>query len=61
MVAMQTEGTCWDAANAVLFLASERARWISGQILTVDGGGFGRTPYPGVKREGDTVAAGAAS
>jgi NAD(P)-dependent dehydrogenase (short-subunit alcohol dehydrogenase family) len=51
MVALQTEGTCWDAANAVLFLASDRARWISGQILAVDGGGLGRMPYPGVERE----------
>ncbi|MBV9717509.1 MAG: SDR family oxidoreductase [Solirubrobacterales bacterium] len=48
MVALQTEGNCWDAAAAVLFLASDRARWISGQVLAVDGGGFGRTPYPGV-------------
>jgi len=27
-----------DIANAVLFLASDRAAWISGQILSVDGG-----------------------
>ena len=27
-----------DIANAVLFLASEQASWISGQILSVDGG-----------------------
>lgn len=38
-VALRTEGTCWDAAYAALFLASDRARWISGHILTVDGGG----------------------
>lgn len=50
MVALQTEGDCWDAAWAVLFLASDQARWISGQVLTVDGGGQGRTPYPGVTR-----------
>ncbi len=50
MVALQTEGDCWDAAAAVLFLASDRARWISGQILTVDGGGSARVPYPGVAR-----------
>lgn len=61
MVALQTEGTCWDAANAVLFLASERARWISGQILSVDGGGPGRAPYPGVRRDRDGVAAGTRS
>jgi NAD(P)-dependent dehydrogenase (short-subunit alcohol dehydrogenase family) len=50
MVALQTEGDCWDAASAVLFLASDRARWISGQVLTVDGGGSPRMPYPGVTR-----------
>lgn len=50
MVALHTEGDCWDAADAVLFLASEHARWISGQVLTVDGGGPSRASYPGVTR-----------
>lgn len=36
--ALGTEGTPWDVANAALFLASDRARWISGQVLSVDGG-----------------------
>lgn len=31
-------GEAIDIANAVLFLASEQASWISGQILSVDGG-----------------------
>ena len=31
-------GTAADIANAVVFLASEQAAWISGQILSVDGG-----------------------
>ena len=53
MVALQTEGTCWDAAAAVLFLASDRARWISGQVLAVDGGGAPRGPYPGVTKGED--------
>lgn len=42
-VALRTEGTSRDAAYAALFLASDRARWISGHMLTVDGGG----PYRG--------------
>jgi NAD(P)-dependent dehydrogenase (short-subunit alcohol dehydrogenase family) len=50
MSALQTEGDCWDAAAAVLFLASDQARWISGQVLAVDGGGPPRAPYPGVTR-----------
>ncbi len=31
-------GTPEDIAHAVAFLASEQAGWISGQILSVDGG-----------------------
>jgi NAD(P)-dependent dehydrogenase (short-subunit alcohol dehydrogenase family) len=58
MVALQTEGDCWDAAAAVLFLASDQARWISGQVLTVDGGGPPRMPYPGVTRKPAGAAAG---
>lgn len=50
MTTLRTEGDCWDAAAAVLFLASDQARWISGQVLTVDGGGPPRPPYPGVNR-----------
>lgn len=52
MSVLRTEGDCWDAAAAVLFLASDQARWISGQVLAVDGGGPPRTPYPGVARAG---------
>jgi NAD(P)-dependent dehydrogenase (short-subunit alcohol dehydrogenase family) len=33
-----TEGTGWDVGEAVLFLASERSKWITGTVLTVDGG-----------------------
>jgi NAD(P)-dependent dehydrogenase (short-subunit alcohol dehydrogenase family) len=35
---LQTEGTGWDVGNAVTFLMSDRARWITGQTLIVDGG-----------------------
>ena len=31
-------GTADDIANAALFLASDHASWITGQILSVDGG-----------------------
>jgi 3-oxoacyl-[acyl-carrier protein] reductase len=31
-------GTAEDVANAVLFFASEQANWITGQVLSVDGG-----------------------
>jgi NAD(P)-dependent dehydrogenase (short-subunit alcohol dehydrogenase family) len=35
---LQTEGTGWDIGYAVLFLASDEARWITGAILPVDAG-----------------------
>ncbi|MGY2081764.1 SDR family NAD(P)-dependent oxidoreductase [Modestobacter sp. SYSU DS0657] len=45
--ALGTEGTPWDIAQAVLFLASDHARWVSGQILSVDGGpAVGKPPRP---------------
>jgi NAD(P)-dependent dehydrogenase (short-subunit alcohol dehydrogenase family) len=37
-VAMQREGQPEDVANAVAFLCSERARYITGAVLTVTGG-----------------------
>jgi NAD(P)-dependent dehydrogenase (short-subunit alcohol dehydrogenase family) len=55
MTTLGTEGDCWDAAAAVLFLASDQARWISGQVLTVDGGGPPRPAYPGVTRTPKTA------
>lgn len=39
-VALQTEGSPWDIASAAFFLSTDQARWISGQVLSVDGGGF---------------------
>ncbi len=46
---LKTEGTGWDIGNAVLFLASDEARWVTGVVLPVDAGataGFGRLPVP---------------
>ena len=39
----------------VLFLASDQARWISGQVLAVDGGGAPRAPYPGSRDRSQVV------
>ena len=39
-VAMKREGNVWDIASAAFSLSTPRARWISGQVLAVDGGGF---------------------
>lgn len=33
-----TEGTAWDVAEAVLYLASPAARWVTGIVLPVDAG-----------------------
>ena len=44
---LQTEGTGWDVAGAVLYLVSDDARWVTGTILTVDAGataGMGSLP-----------------
>jgi NAD(P)-dependent dehydrogenase (short-subunit alcohol dehydrogenase family) len=42
---LKTEGTGWDIGNAILFFASDEARWITGQTLLVDGGlSVGRPP-----------------
>ncbi|ALJ16320.1 SDR family NAD(P)-dependent oxidoreductase [Sphingopyxis macrogoltabida] len=37
-VPLQSEGTAWDVADAILFFASDQSRWITGQSLVVDGG-----------------------
>lgn len=35
---MKLEGTPWDIANAALFFASDESRWVTGQVIAVDGG-----------------------
>ncbi|TMC12185.1 MAG: SDR family oxidoreductase [Chloroflexi bacterium] len=35
---LQTEGSGWDVGQAVVFLAGEEARWITGIVLPVDAG-----------------------
>jgi 3-oxoacyl-[acyl-carrier protein] reductase len=37
-IPMNAFGTPKDVANAVVFLASSKASYITGQVLTVDGG-----------------------
>ncbi len=46
---LKTEGTGWDVGHAVLYLASDEARWVTGVVLPVDAGataGLGSMPVP---------------
>jgi NAD(P)-dependent dehydrogenase (short-subunit alcohol dehydrogenase family) len=47
-----TEGTAWDVAWAAVYLASPEARWVTGQLLCVDGGVTLMSPQRGVGSEG---------
>ena len=52
MCIRDSDGTAWDVAYAILFLASDEARWISGVTLPVDAGLLAATPlamYPHLK------------
>jgi NAD(P)-dependent dehydrogenase (short-subunit alcohol dehydrogenase family) len=42
---LKTEGTGWDVGYAVLFLASDEARWITGVTLPVDAGVSAISPH----------------
>jgi NAD(P)-dependent dehydrogenase (short-subunit alcohol dehydrogenase family) len=46
---LQVEGTGWDVGKNVVYLASDQAGWVTGVILSVDGGsmaGFADSPTP---------------
>jgi NAD(P)-dependent dehydrogenase (short-subunit alcohol dehydrogenase family) len=47
-------GNAWDTANTALFLASEEARFVTGVLLTVDGGQAVATGCPVPDRERDS-------
>ena len=39
-------GTCEDIAHTVLFLADDRAKYISGEVIMIDGGWTTTSPLP---------------
>lgn len=43
--ALKTEGTAWDVAFGILFLASDESRWITGINMPIDAGVTAITPH----------------
>ena len=42
---LKTEGTGWDVGYGVLYLASDEARWVTGQTLAIDAGASTISPH----------------
>jgi NAD(P)-dependent dehydrogenase (short-subunit alcohol dehydrogenase family) len=42
---LKTEGTAWDVAYGILYLASDEARWVTGVILPIDAGVSAISPH----------------
>ena len=40
MVPTQTEGTAWDIAQGAVYLASDEAKFVTGQVLSPNGGWY---------------------
>jgi NAD(P)-dependent dehydrogenase (short-subunit alcohol dehydrogenase family) len=45
-VPLQTEGTGWDVAHAAVYFASDESRWVTGAMLSIDGGFQAIRPWP---------------
>jgi NAD(P)-dependent dehydrogenase (short-subunit alcohol dehydrogenase family) len=43
--ALKTEGTAWDVAYGILYLASDEARWVTGVTLPIDAGASADSPH----------------
>jgi NAD(P)-dependent dehydrogenase (short-subunit alcohol dehydrogenase family) len=51
---LQTEGSGWDVGMAVVFLAGDEARWVTGIVMPVDAGataGSVSSPVPPTLQE----------
>jgi NAD(P)-dependent dehydrogenase (short-subunit alcohol dehydrogenase family) len=42
---LKTEGTGWDVAYGVLYLASDESRWVTGIVLPIDAGVSSISPH----------------
>jgi NAD(P)-dependent dehydrogenase (short-subunit alcohol dehydrogenase family) len=52
---LKFEGTAWDVAAAILFLAGPMSRWITGVVMPVDGGYSSAMPLPTAPRHVEDV------